>query len=348
MGYTSPAGGKPMRGFVIGAITALLSSQIVLADTLETVRARGYLACGASPSLPGFSSVNDKGEQEGTENDYCRALAAAIFGDPAKVKFTVLPPRDVFTVLQSGAIDIFAGHATRTFSRDVSLGVGFATIYLYDGQGFMVTKKSGIKSVQELNGASICLTQGSSSELSLADYFSANKMTYTAVAFADSEDDARRAYEEGRCDAWTTDRSILAARGIGLKNREQHFILPEVITKSPIGPVVRHGDDRWRDIAYWTLGAMLLAEENGITSKNVDHMKSTSKDAQTQRLLGSRDNMGTMFGLSQDWAYQIISKVGNYAEVWDRNVGPSTRLGLERGANALSTKGGLMYVPPFR
>jgi general L-amino acid transport system substrate-binding protein len=337
-----------MYRFVIGLIAVLLFEHAAVADTLETVQTRGNIACGASPSLPGFSAINDKGEQEGFENDYCRALAAGIFGDPARVKFTVLPPRDVFTVLQSGAIDVFAGHSTRTFSRDVSLGVSFPTTYLYDGQGFMVTKKSGIKNVQELNGASICLTQGSSSELSLADYFSANKMKYTAVAFADSEDDARRAYEDGRCDAWTTDRSILAARGIGLKNREQHSILPEVITKSPIGPVVRHGDDRWRDIVYWTLAAMVLAEEKGITSKNVDEVKSITKDAEVQRLLGTRDNVGKMFGLPQDWAYRIIDKVGNYGEVWDRNVGPSTRLGLERGSNALYANGGLMYVPPFR
>jgi general L-amino acid transport system substrate-binding protein len=337
-----------MQRFVIAAIAALLATHAFAADTLETVQARGNLACGASPSLPGFSAVNDKGEQEGLENDYCRALASAIFGDVAKVKFTVLPPRDVFTVLQSGAIDVFAGHSTRTFSRDVSLGVSFPAVYLYDGQGFMVTRKSGIKSVQELNGASICMTQGSASELSLADYFSASRMKYTAVAFADSEDDARRAYEDERCDAWTTDRSILAARGIGLKNREHHVILPEVITKSPIGPVVRHGDDHWRDIVYWTLAAMILAEEKGITSKNVGEAKATSKDAEVQRLLGTRDNMGKMFGLPQDWAYQVIGKVGNYGEVWDRNIGPGTRLGLERGANALYSKGGLMYVPPFR
>jgi general L-amino acid transport system substrate-binding protein len=337
-----------MYRFMIAVVAALSLVQAAAADTLQTVQTRGNLACGASPSLPGFSAINDNGEQEGLENDYCRALAAAIFGDPAKVKFTVLPPRDVFTVLQSAAIDIFAGHSTRTFSRDVSLGVSFPAIYLYDGQGFMVTKKSGVKSVQELNGASICLTQGSSSELSLADYFSATKMKYTAVAFADSEDDARRAYEDGRCDAWTTDRSILAARGIGLKNREQHLILPEIITKSPIGPVVRHGDDRWRDIVYWTLGAMILAEEKGITSKNIDEVRSSTKDAEVQRLLGTRDNVGKMLGLPQDWAYQIINKVGNYGEIWDRNVGPNTRLGLERGANALYTTGGLMYVPPFR
>jgi general L-amino acid transport system substrate-binding protein len=337
-----------MLRLTIGVIAALLAGQAATADTLESIQTRGVIACGASPSLPGFSAINDKGEQEGLENDYCRALAAAVLGDTAKVKFTVLPPRDVFTVLQSGAIDIFAGHSTRTFSRDASLGVTFPGVYLYDGQGFMVTKKSGIKSVKELDGASICLTQGSASELSLADYFSANKMKYTAVAFADSEDDARRAYEDGRCDAWTTDRSILAARGIGLRNRDQHVILPEVITKSPIGPVVRRGDDRWRDIVYWTLGAMILAEEKGITSKDVEQAKATSKDAEVQRLLGTRDNMGKMLGLPQDWAVQIISKVGNYGEVWDRNVGPGTRLGLERGANALYSKGGLMYVPPFR
>jgi general L-amino acid transport system substrate-binding protein len=318
------------------------------ADTLEAVRARGHLACGASPNLPGFSSVNEKGEQVGTENDYCRALAAAIFGDAGKVRFTVLPPRDAFTVLQSAAVDIFAGHATWTFSRDVSLGIDYAAVYFYDGQGFMVTRKSGIKSVRDLNGASICLTQGSASELSLADYFSANNMRYKAVAFADSEDDARRAYEEGRCDAWTTDRSIIAARGIGLKNRDQHVILPEVITKSPIGPVVRQGDNRWRDIAYWTFAVMVIAEEKGITSKNVDEMRATGKDAEVQRLLGTRDDTGKLLGLSRDWAYQIIKQVGNYGEVWDHHIGPHTRLGLERGATALYIKGGLLYAPPFR
>jgi general L-amino acid transport system substrate-binding protein len=319
-----------------------------LADTLDSVRARGHLACGASPNLPGFSSVNEKGEQVGTENDYCRALAAAIFGDAGKIKFTVLPPRDAFTVLQSGAVDIFAGHATWTFSRDASLGVDYVVTYFYDGQGFMVPKKSGVKSVRELNGASICLTQGSASELSLADYFSANGLTYKAVAFADSEDDARRAYEEGRCDAWTTDRSIIAARGIGLKNRDQHTILPEVITKSPLGPVVRHGDNRWRDIAYWVFAAMVIAEEKGITSKNIDEIKGSTKDAEAQRLLGTRDDMGKMFGLPRDWAYQVVKQVGNYGEVWDRHIGPNTRLGLERGANALHSKGGLLYAPPFR
>ncbi len=336
------------RAFTLaGILAAVCLTAPALADTLDTVKARGHLLCGASPNLPGFSTTNEKGEQVGTENDYCRALAAAIFGDANKVRFQILPPRDAFTVLQSGAVDIFAGHATWTFSRDVSLGIDYAAIYFYDGQGFMVTKKSGIKSVKELDGASICLTQGSASEAALADYFSANNLKYKAVAFADSEDDARRAYEEGRCDAWTTDRSILAARGIALKNRDQHTILPEVITKSPLGPVVRHGDNRWRDIAYWTFAVMLIAEEKGVTSKNADDMKN-SKDAEVQRLLGTRDDMGKLFGLPKDWAYQVIKQVGNFGEVWDRHIGPDTRLGLARGANALFTKGGLMYAPPFR
>ena len=332
----------------VAAICGAASVTPAWSDTLDTVRARGHLSCGASPNLPGFSALNEKGEQVGTENDYCRALAAAIFGDATKIKFTVLPPRDAFTVLQSSAVDIFAGHATWTFSRDVSLGVDYVATYFYDGQGFMVTKKSGIKSVKELDGASICLTQGSASELSLADYFSANNMKYKAVAFADSEDDARRAYEEGRCDAWTTDRSIIAARGIGLKNRDQHVILPEVITKSPLGPVVRHGDNRWRDIAYWTFAVMVIAEEKGITSKNVDEIKASTKDAEIQRLLGTRDDMGKLFGLQRDWAYQVIKQVGNFGEVWDRNIGPDTRLGLARGANAIFSKGGLLYAPPYR
>ena len=335
------------RSFTLAVALAACIAAPAIADTLDTVKARGHLLCGASPNLPGFSTPNDKGDQVGTENDYCRALAAAVLGDAGKIKFQILPPRDAFTVLQSGAVDIFAGHATWTYGRDVSLGVDYVTTYFYDGQGFMVTKKSGIKSVKELDGASICLTQGSASEAALADYFGANNLKYKAVAFADSEDDARRAYEEGRCDAWTTDRSILAARGIGLKNRDQHTILPEVITKSPLGPVVRHGDNRWRDIAYWTFAVMVIAEEKGITSKNVDEMKA-SKDAEVQRLLGTRDDMGKMVGLSKDWAYQVIKQVGNFGEVWDRHIGPDTRLGLARGANALFTKGGLMYAPPFR
>jgi general L-amino acid transport system substrate-binding protein len=336
------------RVISLAAAALIAAAAPALADTLDTVKARGHLLCGASPNLPGFSTTNEKGEQVGTENDYCRALAAAIFGDATKIKFQVLPPRDAFTVLQTGAVDIFAGHATWTFARDVSLGVDYVTTYFYDGQGFMVTKKSGIKSVKELNGASICLTQGSASEAALADYFSANNMKYKAVAFADSEDDARRAYEEGRCDAWTTDRSIIAARGIGLKNRDQHVILPEVITKSPLGPVVRHGDNRWRDIAYWTFAVMVIAEEHGITSKNVDEVKASSKDAEVQRLLGTRDDMGKLFGLSKDWAYQVIKQVGNFGEVWDRHIGPNTRLGLSRGANALYSAGGLLYAPPYR
>jgi general L-amino acid transport system substrate-binding protein len=333
------------------AVVALLATATftsALADTLDTVKARGHLICGASPNLPGFSTLNEKGEQVGTENDYCRAIAAAVLGDASKIKFQVLPPRQAFTVLQSGAVDVFAGHATWTFGRDVSLGVDYVTTYFYDGQGFMVPKKSGIKSVKELDGASICLTQGSASELALADYFSANGLKYKAVAFADREDDARRAYEDGRCDAWTTDRSIIAARGIALKNRDQHIILPEVITKSPLGPVVRHGDNRWRDIAYWTFAVMVIAEEKGITSKNVDQIKDGTKDAEVQRLLGTRDDMGKLFGLPRDWAYQVIKQVGNYGEVWDRHIGPNTRLGLERGANALFSKGGLLYAPPFR
>lgn len=316
------------------------------ADTLEDVQKRGVLRCGLSDRAPGFSLVNAAGQREGFEVDYCNALAAAVFGTP-KVEYVPLQPRDAFTTLKSGGVDIFADRAAWTYLRDASLGFSYAAIYFYEGQGFMVPKAANIASARQLGGATFCTTQGTTYELNLADWAAAQGFTYKVVNFADFEE-TRRAYEEGRCDVWTADIGNLGTRGVGLKDRSAHVILPEVISREPLGPMVREGDERWRKIAFWVHNARIAAEDFGITAANVNSMKSSSKNAEVQRMLGVNGEFGPKLGLSNDWAVNVIKAAGNYGETWDKNLGAKTPLGLARGQSGLVKDGGLLYPLPFR
>ncbi len=317
------------------------------AGTLDDVKKNGFLRCGVSQGNPGFSNPDAQGNWTGLDVDLCRAISAAIFGDPGKVKYTPLSAKERFTALQSGEVDLLSRTTTWTLVRDTALGLNFAGVNYYDGQGFMVPKKINVKSAKQLSGASVCVAIGTTTELNLADYFRANNMTYKPVTF-EKADEVIAAYDAGRCDVFTTDRSSLAAQRTKLKDPEAHVVLPEIISKEPLGPVVRHGDDQWLDVVKWVHYAMLEAEEYGVTSENVDQMKSNSKDPVVKRLLGVEGDMGKNLGLGNDWAYNIVKKVGNYAESYARNVGPRTPLKLDRGANALWKDGGLQYPMPVR
>lgn len=331
----------------MAATTAMLTmAGTANAAILDEVKAKGYLQCGVNTGLTGFSAPNDKGKWEGFDVDFCRAMAAGIFGDADKVKYTPLTSKERFTALQSGEIDVLARNTTWTFTRDVNLGLEFIGSNYYDGQGFMVRKDLGVKSAKELDGASVCIQTGTTTELNLADYFRSNDMKFTSVVF-EKADEIRAAYDAGRCDVYTTDRSGLAAQRSLLREPDAHVVLPEVISKEPLGPVVRHGQSEWGDVARWTLYALVVAEELGVTSANVDDMKS-SKNPEILRLLGVEGKMGEQLGVPQDWAYQIVKSIGNYSEVFERHVGVNTPLKLERGLNALYSEGGLLYAPPFR
>jgi general L-amino acid transport system substrate-binding protein len=316
------------------------------AQTLEAVKSRGTLLCGVSQGLPGFSNPDDKGNWTGIDVDVCRAVAAAIFGDDSKVKYVPLSAKERFTALQSGEIDMLSRNTTWTFTRDNSLGIDFAGVNYYDGQGFMVRKDLGVKSAKELGGAAVCTNTGTTTELNVADYFRANNMEYKVVAF-EKADEVVAAYDAGRCDVYTTDRSGLAAQRTKLKDPDAHVVLPEIISKEPLGPAVRHGDNQWGDIVRWSLNTMIIGEELGVTSDNVDKMKS-SDNPEVKRMLGQEANFGEQLGLGQDFAYNILKQVGNYAQSYNRNVGPDTPLKLDRGLNALWKDGGILYAPPFR
>jgi general L-amino acid transport system substrate-binding protein len=329
------------------AVAAVLGlSASASAQTLNTVKQRGSLICGVTQGLPGFSSPDDRGNWTGLDVDFCRALAVAIFNDPNKIKFTPLSTKDRFTALQSGEIDLLSRNSTWTLARDTSLGLNFAAVNYYDGQGFMVRKALKINSALELNGASVCTQTGTTTELNLADFFRANKMKYEVLALA-TADETIKAYDGGRCDVFTTDVSQLYAEKLKLTNANDHIILPEVISKEPLGPVVRHGDDQWFDIVKWVHFAMVNAEELGISSKTVDEaLKSDKPDV--RRLVGTEGNYGEQLGLTKDWVVRIVKTVGNYGEVFERNVGSGSRLGIARGLNNLWTKGGIQYAPPIR
>jgi len=330
------------------ALVAALAfaASAAFAQTLNSVKSRGILNCGGNGSLAGFGLPDAQGNWTGLDVDFCRALAAAIFDDPKKVKFVPLSSKDRFTALQSGEVDVLARNTTWTSSRDTSLGLNFTGVNYYDGQGFMVRKQLKVNSALELNSAAVCVQQGTTTELNLADYFRANKMTLKTVNFA-TADEAIKAYDAGRCDAYTTDASGLYAERLRLAQPSDHIVLPEIISKEPLGPSVRHGDDQWFDIVKWTHYAMLNAEEAGITSKNLDEMmKSANPDI--RRLLGLEGNYGEQLGLTKDWAARIIKHVGNYSESFDRNVGEGSPLKIARGLNRLWTKGGIQYAPPVR
>jgi general L-amino acid transport system substrate-binding protein len=335
------------RIIIMLAATSLLAlAGSASAQTLNTVKSRGNLVCGVSQGLPGFSTPDDRGTWTGLDVDFCRALAAAIFNDPTKVKFSPLTAKDRFTALQSGEIDVLSRNSTWTLSRDSSLGMNFAAVNYYDGQGFMVRKSLKINSALELNGASVCTQTGTTTELNLADYFRANKMKYEVLALA-TADETIKAYDAGRCDVFTTDVSQLYSEKLKLTNANDHIILSEVISKEPLGPVVRHGDDQWFDLVKWIHFAMINAEELGISQKTIDEaMKSDKPDV--RRFTGAEGNMGEQLGLTKDWAVRIIKHVGNYGEIFERNVGAGSRLGISRGINNLWTKGGIQYAPPIR
>jgi general L-amino acid transport system substrate-binding protein len=328
------------------AIAAALAATSASAQTLNTVKQRGSLVCGVSAGLPGFSNPDDRGNWTGLDVDLCRAIAAAIFNDATKVKYTPLSSKDRFTALQSGEVDLLSRNSTWTSSRDTSLGLNFAGVNYYDGQGFMVRKALKINSALELNGASVCTQTGTTTELNLADYFRANKMKYEVLALA-TADETIKAYDAGRCDVFTTDVSQLYSEKLKLTNANDHIILPEVISKEPLGPVVRHGDDQWFDLVKWTHFAMINAEELGVSQKTIDEaLKSDKPDI--RRLVGLEGNAGEQLGLTKDWVVRIVKQVGNYGEVFERNVGSGSRLGIARGLNNLWTKGGIQYAPPIR
>ncbi len=321
-------------------------STVASAGTLDDVKAKGFIQCGVSTGLAGFAAPNDKGVWEGFDVDVCRAVAAAVLGDKMAVKFTPTTGKTRFPALQSGEVDMLARNTTWTFSRDVDLGFEFVGVNYYDGQGFMVRKSLGIKSATELSGASVCIQTGTTTELNLADYFRSNKMSFTPVVVEDAAE-ARSNYDKGACDVYTTDRSGLAAQRAVLAEPDAHMVLPEIISKEPLGPLVRHGDNQWGDIVRWTLNAMISGEELGITQANADSMMS-SNNPEVKRLLGSEGNLGGMLGLSKDFGARVIKAVGNYSESYNRNIGPDTPIALARGVNALWTNGGILYSPPFR
>jgi general L-amino acid transport system substrate-binding protein len=329
----------------LAAMAILATSGLATAGTLEDVKARGTLICGTNPATAGFSLPDNNGNWTGFVVDYCRGVATAVLGDPTKVKFIPLESKDRFTALQSGEIDILAHNATWTSSRDASLGILFAGIYFYDGQGFMV-HEGGPTDAAGLDGASICVSQGTTSELNIADYFRTHNMTYEPVGFA-NEIDQLKAFEEGRCDVYSADTSSLNAARLQMANPDDNIVLAEIISKEPLGPVVRQGDDAWFNVAKWTLFALISAEEFGVSAANVDEMKA-SDNPNIRRLLGAEGTFGKDLGLADDWVAQVVKAVGNYGEMFERNIGTSSPLGIKRGVNALWSAGGLQYAPPIR
>ncbi|ANW02227.1 amino acid ABC transporter substrate-binding protein [Bradyrhizobium icense] len=328
------------------ALAAGLSAEAASAQTLKTVKDRGMLSCGVSQGLPGFSTPDDKGNWTGIDVDICRAIAAAVFNDATKIKFVPLSAKDRFTALQSGEIDVLSRNTTWTLSRDTSLGANFTGVTYYDGQGFLVKKSLKVNSALELNSASVCVQTGTTTEQNLADYFKGNNMKYEVIAFA-TADETVKAYESGRCDVFTSDVSQLYAERLKVANPAEHVVLPEVISKEPLGPMVRHGDDQWFDIVKWTLYAMVGAEELGMTQKNVDEMVKSDKP-EVKRAVGTDGNLGEQLGLTKDWMVRIVKAVGNYGESFERNVGSGSKLGIARGLNNLWSKGGIQYAPPIR
>ena len=333
----------------LGVSSAIAGSH---GSTLDIVKERGFLKCGSNTGLAGFGLPNDDGVWEGIDVDVCRAVAAAVFGDSTKVEYVPTTSKNRFTVLQSGEIDMLSRNTTWTLQRDVELGLEFVGVNYYDGQGFMVPASLGVSSATELDGASVCIQVGTTTEMNLADFFSANGMSYEAVP-VETNSEADAAYTAGRCDVYTTDASGLYASRAGYPDPSAHVVLPEIVSKEPLGPSVRHGDGAWGDIVRWSLNAMIIGEELGITSANVDEMKS-SKNPEVLRLLGVNQvgdtgaGYGQWLNLSDDWAYNIIQQVGNYSESFERHIGPNTPINIQRGLNALYKDGGILYAPPFR
>jgi general L-amino acid transport system substrate-binding protein len=339
---------KLLLAMALGLATVFPSGHALAGKDLDAVKARGVLICGvAAGGLAGFMLADSQGKWKGLDVDVCRAVAAAIFGDSEKVKYTPVSAQQRFTALQSGEVDMLSNNTTWTLTRDTALGLDFTGITYYDGQGFMVNKKLGVKSAKELNGATVCVPSGSTTELNLADYFRANKMTLKPVVF-DDIDQIRGAFFAGRCDVYTGDRvRLYATRAANAPNPDDYVILPEIISKEPLGPVVRHGDNQFADIVRWAQYAMIEAEEYGITSKNVDEMLK-SDNPSIKRILGVTPGMGKALGVDERWVYSIVKQVGNYGEAFERNLGMGSPLKIDRGINKLWTEGGLQYAPPIR
>lgn len=335
--------GRVLLQIGMAAAAALTCAAPVEADTLAAVTERGFLRCGITESGPGFSYIDASGKRAGFEVEHCNSVAAAIFGE-IKVEYVMATPQTAFTLLQSGGIDLFPAGATWSFLRDASLGLDFAGVYFFDGQGFMVRKRSGVEKVSDLDSATICVLQGTTLEQNLADYFDDRGLTYSIITFG-SADYAIEAYQGDRCDAVTMQRAALATRTTGLADRAEHVILEEVISREPQGALVRQADARWRDIVLWSFNVRLAAEELGISQDNVEEMRRMSSNREVQRLLGIYGDFGQKLGLPNDWAYQIIRLVGSYDDIWQRHLAP---LGLERGPNRLWRDGGVMYSLPFR
>lgn len=331
---------------ILAAASALLAAAPAKAATLEDVKAKGFLECGVNHGLPGFSDSDEKGNWRGMDVDICRGLAAAIFGEPDKVKFVPLTAKERFTALQSGEVDVLSRNTTWTMTRDTALGLNFAAVTYYDGQGFMVRRKLGIASVLELSGTTVCTQAGTTTEMNVSDYFQSKNMPFTLLTFAKTSETVQ-AYEGGQCDAFTADASQLYAVRLQLAEPEKHVVLPEIISKEPLGPVVRQGDDQWFNIVKWTVFALIDAEELGVTSANVEESRSSNNPA-IRRLLGVEGDLGLKLGLDNNWAVRLISAVGNYGEIFERNVGKGSNLNIARGINRLWNKGGILYAPPVR
>ncbi|WP_457662707.1 amino acid ABC transporter substrate-binding protein [Sinorhizobium medicae] len=336
-------------------LTALVSAAVVgvgsyaaSAATLDDVKAKGFVQCGVNTGLAGFAAPNASGDWSGFDVDYCKAIAAAVFGDATKVKYTPLSAKERFPALQSGEVDVLARNTTWSINRDTALGFNFRPVNYYDGQGFMVRKELDVKSALELSGAAVCVQTGTTTELNLADYFKANNLQYNPVVFEKLEE-VNAAYDAGRCDVYTTDQSGLYSLRLTLSKPDDHIVLPEIISKEPLAPAVRQGDDQWFDIVSWVHYALVQAEEFGVTQANVEEMKK-SANPDVQRFLGveADSKIGTDLGLTNEWAVNIVKAVGNYGEVFDRNIGAGSPLKIERGLNALWNKGGLQYAPPVR
>ena len=343
---------RKLMGWALAATTSMIAATAATAGTLDDIKTKGFVQCGVSQGLIGFSNPDEANNWTGMDVDFCRAVASAVFGDPQKVKFTPLTAKDRFTALQSGEVDILSRNTTWTMTRDTSLGLKFAGVMYYDGQGFIVKSSLGVDSALKLSGAAVCTQTGTTTELNLADYFKANKMEYKVVAFEKNEE-VLAAYQDGRCDVFTTDQSGLYADKLKFANPAEHVVLPEIISKEPLGPLVRQGDDAWFNVVKWTYFALINSEELGVTQANVGEMM-TSANPEIQRLLGIKNadgtaaGFGTGLGVSEEWVVQIIKGVGNYGEIFERNVGLNTPLKIARGKNALWNAGGLQYAPPIR
>jgi len=336
------------KTIILGAMAvAGLAAVSASAATLDDVKAKGELACGVSTGLVGFAAPDANGVWAGFDVDICRAVAAAVLGDSNAVKYVPLTGKTRFTALASGEVDLLARNTTWTFSRDVDLKFTFVGVNYYDGQGFMVPKDLGVSSAKELDGATICIQTGTTTELNLADFFRANGMSYEPVPI-ETNAESQQNYLAGACDVYTTDASGLAATRATFEKPGDHILLPEIISKEPLGPLVRHGDDQWGDIVRWTLNALITAEELGVTSANLAEMSNGTNNPEINRLLGTEGDLGGMLGLSSDWAKNALAVSGNYGEIFETHIGESTSIGLARGLNAQWKNGGLIYSPPFR